>query len=150
MTHPSETPIVKVTDTLSVAGQISASDVPRIAGHGVRSVVCHRPDGEGGPDQPPFEAIAAACAEHGITAHHQPFSSSELSQAHVDEMAALIDQLPAPLLIFCRTGTRSITLWAIAKASDTPADELLRVTQAAGYDLNHLAPLLRSRYDAGG
>ena len=43
-----------------------------------------------------------------------------------------------PVLAFCRSGTRSITVWAQgqAKTGDRPRAELVRLGRDAGYDLS--------------
>ena len=42
------------------------------------------------------------------------------------------------VIIYCRTGTRSITLWAFASCNNMEVDEILGAVTEAGYDLNHL------------
>ena len=43
-------------------------------------------------------------------------------------------------LAFCRSGTRSITAWAMgqARSGAMPVDELVRLGEGAGYDLSWL------------
>ena len=57
---------------------------------------------------------------------------------------AAMEQLPGPVLAYCRTGTRSASLWALTKAGRLSADAILRATTAAGYDLAGLRPRLDS------
>ena len=44
--------IVPLDDRFASAGQITPDDLAAIAAAGYRSIICNRPDGEGGPDQP--------------------------------------------------------------------------------------------------
>ena len=48
-----------------------------------------------------------------------------------------------PVLAYCRSGTRSCNLWALAaaKAGGDP-DKITADAAAAGYDLGNLRPLL--------
>ena len=39
-------PIFKLTESLSVAAQITPQDIPNLAAQGFTAVVCNRPDGE--------------------------------------------------------------------------------------------------------
>ena len=39
-------PIFQLTESLSVAAQITSQDIPNLAAQGFTVVVCHRPDGE--------------------------------------------------------------------------------------------------------
>ena len=49
-----------------------------------------------------------------------------------------------PVLAFCRSGTRSTYLWALARSSrGADADSLIGQAAAAGYDVRPLAPYLR-------
>ena len=61
-------------------------------------------------------------------------------------IAAMVDVLESadgPVLAFCRSGTRSCNLWALARArmGDYPA-LLIEKGAGAGYDLGGLRPLL--------
>jgi uncharacterized protein (TIGR01244 family) len=58
-------------------------------------------------------------------------------------MRAAIEGAGGPLLAFCRSGTRSTMLWAIARSrlGDDP-DVLAEKAAAAGYDLAPVRPFL--------
>ena len=47
-------------------------------------------------------------------------------------------------LAYCRTGTRCISLWACANVFEADVDETIVDATEAGYDLDHLRPLLIS------
>ena len=48
-----------------------------------------------------------------------------------------------PLLAYCRSGTRSCHLWALAAAQGgADADELVAKAANAGYDLSGMRPVL--------
>lgn len=124
----------KVTKTLSVSPQIRDQDLAAIAAAGFRTVLCNRPDGED-PDQPAFAVIAEAAKAHGLTTHHQPVISGQLMEKDVEAFKALIAELPAPIFAYCRSGTRCISLWALAESRERPITEVLEMAKAAGYDL---------------
>jgi sulfide:quinone oxidoreductase len=126
-----------LTEGLSVAPQISPADVAGIAEAGYRSIICNRPDGEA-PDQPSFAEIAEAAAAVGIACHNLPIVPGQLSDDDVDSFGRLLEELPAPVLAFCRTGTRSTTLWCLAQAGSAPTVEILGTAASAGYDLSAL------------
>jgi sulfide:quinone oxidoreductase len=44
--------------------------------------------------------------------------------------------LPKPVLAYCRTETRSATLWSLARANDLPVADILSATKQAGYDMS--------------
>jgi len=130
-----------LTDTLSVSPQIAPSDLATLAARGFRTVINNRPDGEE-PGQPTSAAIAAAAAAAGLAYRHIPVVPGQLQEAQVDGFAEALATLPGPTLAYCRTGTRSATLWALQAARRLPADSVLASAREAGYDLSGLAPRL--------
>ena len=132
-----------LTGTLSVSPQIAPSDLATLAARGFRTVINNRPDGEE-PGQPTSSAMAAAAAAAGLAYRHIPVVPGQLQEAQVDGFAEALAALPGPTLAYCRTGTRSATLWALQAARRLPADRVLASARAAGYDLSGLAPRLAS------
>ncbi|MEM8626875.1 MAG: TIGR01244 family sulfur transferase [Pseudomonadota bacterium] len=135
-------PYAQVTPEIAVAPQLSPDDIAQLATDGFRTVICHRPDGEGGPDQPSFQSIAAACAASGIYVHHQPVSSSGLSPDDVTHLRDILLGCAKPALLYCRSGTRSIVLWALSQRGAVDNATLLAACSDAGYDLPVLHHLL--------
>ena len=101
--------IRRIDDTLSVTSQIAPEALPDIAAQGFRAIICNRPDGEGA-DQPPFAAIAAAAEAEGLTARYIPVVSGAMTAEDVSAFAAARQELPAPVLAYCRSGARSTAL----------------------------------------
>lgn len=123
-----------ITSTLSVDGQITAADVRALADRGFRSIVCNRPDGEG-PDQPTFEEIEAAATAAGLQARYIPIVAGTVTDADAAAFGHALDELPKPVLAYCRTGTRSATLWSLSQAKTKSVADILAATKAAGYDM---------------
>ncbi|NIY75951.1 TIGR01244 family phosphatase [Thalassospira sp. HF15] len=126
--------IKKISDGLSVSPQIVADDVKEIAKLGFRSIVCNRPDGEGS-DQPTYEEISSAAKEAGLEVRYQPIVAGKVSDDDASDFGRLFDELPKPVFAYCRTGTRSTTLWSLSQAGKLDTSEILRATKAAGYDM---------------
>ena len=124
----------KITETLSVSPQIAAADLAALKTAGFRSIICNRPDGEGA-DQPTFEEIEVAAKEQGLEARYQPVVSGKVRDDDAGAFGALLESLPKPVLAFCRTGTRSATLWALSEGAKRPLPDILQRTKAAGYDM---------------
>jgi sulfide:quinone oxidoreductase len=124
----------RVTDEFSVSPQISSVDVAAIAGAGFRAIVCNRPDGEGA-DQPTFDEIEREAKRHGLEMHYLPVVSGKVRDEDAEEFAKAVARLPKPVVAYCRTGTRSITLWSLSEASKRPLPEILGTARAAGYDM---------------
>ncbi|MBO6804950.1 MAG: TIGR01244 family phosphatase, partial [Thalassospira sp.] len=126
--------IKTISNGFSVSPQIVADDVKEIAKRGFRSIVCNRPDGEGA-DQPTFEEISNAAKEAGLEVRYQPIVSGKVSDDDARDFGRLYDELPKPVFAYCRTGTRSTTLWSLSQAKHLDTSEILRATKAAGYDM---------------
>ncbi len=125
-----------LSDTVRVAPQIALSDVTEAAALGVRTIVSNRPDGED-PGQPTAAEVASAAKAVGIDFVHAPVTGFPDEAA----IAAVGDVLKAgePVLMFCRSGTRSAMTWAIALGQAGAEPEALRQAAAgAGYDLSRL------------
>lgn len=128
--------IKQLNDQFSVSAQVTAEDVVALAGKGVRSLICNRPDGEAA-DQPNVTEIEAAAAEAGMSLAYLPVVSGNFSDKDVADFLAAMERLPAPVHAFCRTGTRSITLWALSqRRQGKSVEELLAMAAAHGYDLS--------------
>ncbi|MCI4662016.1 MAG: bifunctional protein tyrosine phosphatase family protein/NAD(P)/FAD-dependent oxidoreductase [Neomegalonema sp.] len=130
--------IKQVTPNFSVSPQISPQDVPTLAAAGYRSIICNRPDGEGA-DQATFEEIEAAAKAAGLEAHYLPVVSGKVSDENARDFGALLENLPKPAFAYCRSGTRSITLWSLAKAGSMELPQILAAAKGAGYDMGGVA-----------
>ncbi|MDR9484643.1 MAG: TIGR01244 family sulfur transferase [Sediminimonas sp.] len=128
----------RISDALAVAPQIAPDDVAELAAQGYRAIICNRPDGEGS-DQPAYSEIAAAAEKAGIDARYLPVVSGKVSDDDATAFGAALRDLPGPVLAYCRTGTRSATLWSLSAAASRPVPEILAAAQAAGYDMAGVA-----------
>jgi len=125
-----------------VAGQIMPADIADLAAQGVTVIINNRPDGEE-RGQPAGADIAAAAQAAGLACVAIPVAGG-FSAPQVEAMAAALDR-PGRTLAFCRSGTRSTLLWALARVrlGDNP-QELDAKAAAAGYDLTPIRAYLQS------
>ena len=128
----------KITEKTAVSPQITPQDMTAIKEAGFRAIICNRPDGEG-VDQPSFEEIEAAAKKVGLEAAYVPVTSGKVRDEDVESFGAALKDLPRPVLAYCRTGTRSATLWSLHESKKRPMHEILAATKAAGYDMNGVA-----------
>ena len=128
----------KITEKTAVSPQITPQDMAAIKEAGFRAIICNRPDGEG-VDQPSFEEIEAAAKKIGLAAAYVPVTSGKVRDEDVESFGAALKDLPRPVLAYCRTGTRSATLWSLHESKKRPIHEILAATKAAGYDMNGVA-----------
>ncbi|AUH34716.1 bifunctional protein tyrosine phosphatase family protein/NAD(P)/FAD-dependent oxidoreductase [Paracoccus tegillarcae] len=130
--------IKKISPKFVVSPQIAPEDMEAIKAEGIRAIICNRPDGEGA-DQPGFAEIEAAAKAAGLDVRYVPVQSGMVTDADVASFADALNDLPRPILAYCRTGTRSATLWSLHEAQNRPMAEILAATKAAGYDMNGVA-----------
>tara|TARA_X000000368_G_C22585420_1_gene516944 strand:- start:39 stop:458 length:420 start_codon:yes stop_codon:yes gene_type:complete len=132
----------EVTKNYFVSPQILASDVGLLKEQGFETIVCNRPDNEE-PNQPDFESINKECSRLGLKFYNYPLSPGDLNIERVLETKGLLEE-GNKILAYCRTGTRCITLWACAEVANKEVKEILKISENAGYDLNHMEEILSS------
>jgi uncharacterized protein (TIGR01244 family) len=108
-------PVHPVAPDVCVAGQLTPEAMAEAARAGFRSVVNNRPDFEHGPNQPTNASIEAAAIAAGLQYRFLPVAGGFQTPGQIAAFAALLAELPRPLLMFCRTGNRSANLFAQAR-----------------------------------
>lgn len=134
--------VKKLTPFLSVIGQIQPADMASVASSGFLTVINNRPDNEG-DDQPNNADLAAAAQASGLQYHYLPVVGGQITDEQIKDFAQLLAQVKGPVLAFCRTGTRSSTLWALSEAHHLDPAAILDAAKVAGYDLTGLLPRLQ-------
>lgn len=131
-------PFKKVTENFWVSPQVSEADVQAAADAGFRTLVNNRPDAEE-PGQPTAAQVEAWAKARGLGYAELPVSGS-ISRELVEAMGDLIGESQKPVLAFCRSGMRSISLWAMAEslAGRRVKEDLIERGEAAGYDLSRI------------
>lgn len=134
--------IRRIDDHVSVAPQITVREVIEAAHAGFTEIVNNRPDGEE-PGQPTGAEIAAAAEAAGIEYRAIPVTHAGFSGSQVEAMAAALTAAKGPVLAYCRSGTRSVHLWALARArmGDDP-ETLVAKAHHAGYDISGIRAML--------
>ena len=136
--------IKTIAPDLSVSPQLQPQDVGIAAAQGFRAIIINRPDGEAG-DQPDHHAIEDAAKRHNMEVRYIPVVPGKVTDADVTAFDKAMHELPAPALAYCRTGTRSVTLWALSQAQHLSTEAILKTAGDAGYDLSRLRPKLDAR-----
>jgi len=130
-----------VTEGFSVSSQLDVHDIEVLARQGIRSLVNNRPDGEQAL-QPRTAELARVAEDLGLAYVDLPVVSGALTPEVINRFGELLRDLEKPVLAFCRSGTRSISLWALAEARQGDIEDVMRRAAAAGYDLRGLRPQL--------
>ncbi len=134
--------IRQINESISVAPQIAVEQVAEIAAAGFKTIVNNRPDDEDA-GQPSGNAIRAAAEAAGLKYVSIPVTHAGFSHPQIDAMTQALTDSDGPVLAYCRSGTRSCNLWALAaaKAGRNP-NLLLAQAEDAGYDLRGIRPML--------
>lgn len=127
-----------LTEAFSIGPQIRPGDVAALKEAGFRAIICNRPDGEG-TDQPSQEEMAGAAKAAGLEFRYLPVTPGIVTDDTADAFGKALGELPGPVFAYCRTGTRSATLWSLSEANRRALPEILGRTKAAGYDMNGVA-----------
>jgi uncharacterized protein (TIGR01244 family) len=104
-------PLRPVAPDVCVAPQLTAAAMAEAARAGFRSVVNNRPDFEHGPNQPTNAEIEAAARAAGLEYRFLPVAGGFQTPGEIAAFAHLLEELPRPLLAFCRSGNRSANLF---------------------------------------
>lgn len=134
----------RVNQDFYVAGQITANDIVKIADQGIKTLICHRPDGEGA-DQPNVIEIEEAAQRHGLNVIYQPVISGKITDQQVTKFKQLYQNAQKPVLAYCRSGMRAISLWALAEVAPQDAALLVESGNKLGFNLKGLVPRILKR-----
>jgi uncharacterized protein (TIGR01244 family) len=134
----------RINDDISVSPQIRPDDMTAIKAAGFTTVINNRPDGES-PDQAASSAMEAAARAAGLDYHFIPLGREGVSPQMIEETKSVLEGSKGPVLAFCRSGTRSTTLWALSQAGMMPAQEIVSAAAHAGYDMSHLLGYLSQK-----
>lgn len=126
----------QLSDSVLASPQIGIAEIAEAKSHGVALIINNRPEGES-EDQTPGAEIEAAARAEGIGYVAIPITHAGFSQTQVEAMANALEEANGPVLAYCRSGTRSALLWALAEASRGGDPQKLAAQAAdAGYDIS--------------
>lgn len=126
--------IIKLTESLAVAAQITPLEVAQVAAAGYRVLINNRPDGEEA-SQPNSADIEAAAAAAGLEYYHMPVNALNFPGEEFTAMCQLMADEDKPVLAFCRTGTRCANLWVASKTGEEREAAISEARQL-GFDLS--------------
>ena len=103
----------QLTVEYSVSPQISVDELATLKDLGFKSIVCNRPDNED-PGQPSFAEIAQKAKDLGFETAHIPVVGQPSPDA-IKDMVDALDELPKPILAYCRSGNRSGVIYQMTQ-----------------------------------
>lgn len=132
----------RLSDSVLASQQLTPTDVATASSMGVTLIVNNRPEGEAA-DQTPGTTIEAAARAAGIDYLAIPITPGTFDEAQVRAMREALGRPDGKVLAYCRSGTRSTFLWALAQAADgEPLETIASAASAAGYDVSPILPAM--------
>jgi uncharacterized protein (TIGR01244 family) len=141
--------VTHITAHVAVTGALQPADFAEIAALGFKSVLSNLPDGESAayPTSRQEEELAARA---GLGFRHVPTTKADLFTPRVvDGVGDALRELPGPVLAHCASGMRSAVAWATAASRVQPADRVIEVLKAAGFNMEAVRDELESLRDLG-
>lgn len=130
--------IRKLTVNLAVADQLTLDDLDAVKDAGYKAVVCNRPDEEGEPHTE-AEAMAKKANALGLEFRYLPVNGGNITETDVEQHAAVLAEMPAPALTYCRSGTRCAMLWALTETGKQDVTTLVETVDKAGLSIVGIA-----------
>jgi len=132
--------IIKVNDRLSIGHQPNLSDFSELRSRGNVSVINNRPDREE-PNQPKADEASRSAKAAGLSYVHQPVTLGAITVGDVRHFQRAVMELARPVFAHCRSGTRSLTLWALGEVLDgrLQPSEIIPFGKQFGIDLKAAA-----------
>lgn len=103
-----------LSQQLSVAGQMTTDKFEQLLKQGFKSVIVNRPDQEAGNLVTANQLRNIAEKSH-VSLIYQPVVSGHISPQDIVEFAKYYNNLPKPVLMVCKSGNRSATLYQKAR-----------------------------------
>ena len=100
---------------VSVAGQMTTDKFQQLIKAGFKSVIVNRPDQEQG-NTVSVAQLRQIAEQSQVSVIYQPILSGKISQTDVTEFAKYYNELTKPILMICRSGSRSSILFNQAKS----------------------------------
>ncbi|MEP6606009.1 MAG: TIGR01244 family sulfur transferase [Nitrosospira sp.] len=104
-------PLNRIDDNFSFSPQIDEKDLPDIKAAGFKSIICNRPDNEDGGSHPDHDLLEAAANKLGLEFAYLPVIPGQINDTNIADFKAIVSQLPAPTIGYCRLGIRSKILY---------------------------------------
>ena len=126
---------VQINQQLSISGQITLEEITELAQHGIKTLICNRPDGEE-PNQLAASQIKAAAEKMGIKFVNIPVPGRVIPESSLNEFIEALKNTDDKVHAYCRTGMRSSIFWGLSKAKQKSVNEVLSEAKSLGFDLS--------------
>lgn len=122
----------------SICHAIYPGNMAEIKAQGFRAIICNRVPGEAEDHEDP-SALRQAAEDAGLEWVEIPVKPGVYTPEAVEAFGQAIERLPKPILGFCRSGRRAVSMWIhnqLQQDDSCDLGPLLQAAQAAGHDLH--------------
>jgi len=141
----------KLTDDVSVSGQITAANLKALKAQGFRTVVDMVHDDDS-PDQAKYKQMQSAANESALGYGYVPLKKgTAIPSTTAEALGSTMRMMPKPILIYADTRARAARTWAFAEASrqgGLDAAHILAAVKSAGESADDLASQIDARVAA--
>ena len=130
--------IRQLTPGLSVADQLTMDDLEAVKEAGFEAIICNRPDEEGEPHAE-ADSMAQKADALGLEFRYLPVNGANITDTDVAQHAALLSEVPGPVLTYCRSGARCAKLWALSESGKQDVNTLVETVDKAGLSVVDIA-----------
>ncbi|MCW4152741.1 TIGR01244 family sulfur transferase [Halomonas sp. 18H] len=119
----------------AISDALVVEDLEEVVRLGFKSIVCNRRPGEA-DGQSDESLMHQRCLALGLAWRCIPVAPGEYGEADIEAFGTALEELPPPILAFCRTGRRAVHMWAHARSCEPGCDipALLEAAHQAGHD----------------
>lgn len=126
--------VQQLNEQVYIADQINISDMRNLRDLGIQSIINNRPDNEE-DNQPLSEDLSKYAASININYYYLPVISGDYPMNTIKEFTELLNTAHSPVVVFCRTGNRSINLWALSQTAKFGHQYVQNKAKGIGFDI---------------
>ncbi|HKE47313.1 MAG TPA: sulfur transferase domain-containing protein [Rhodanobacteraceae bacterium] len=138
----------RLTDDVSVSGQITVASVKSLKEKGFRTIVNMRPDDES-PDQAKYAQMQGAVQQADLGYGYMPVKATgSIPATSPKSLASILATMPKPVLVYAETPDRAAQVWALAEASrpgGLDAAAIVAALKSAGVKADDIASQIDAR-----
>jgi sulfide:quinone oxidoreductase len=126
--------IQQLNEHVYISDQINITDMSRLRKLGIQTIINNRPDNEE-DNQTLSEALSKYASTINIDYYFLPVISGDYPMNVIKEFTELLNTARPPIVVFCRTGNRSINLWGLSQTPKFGHQYVLIKAKEIGFDI---------------
>ena len=126
------TKLIALTPDFHVAANVTAGDVPGLAGDGYAAVIAVAPDTDGVGES---RDVREAAGRNGLAFSHIPVLAGLITDEQVAAFSQALDAAQGPVLAYCHSGLRAVLLWALARQDELGREHVVEAARNAGFEI---------------